>query len=511
MKKIIILSLSVALLTLPGCDKGFEEINKNPVQPTTIDPVFLFSNAIRTTAYPAGVTLNYEMPIVQHTQHLSVVGVLEGANLNRRNDNNTQGVWNQFYPNTVKFLVDVIERTKADPARSNLYNMARIWKVYTFSLLTDTYGDVPYKEAGQGYLQSVFLPQYDAQQDIYKDMLTELEQASAALDPAKRVETGDLLYNGDVGKWKRLGYSLLLRLGMRLTKVDAASAEAAAKKAFAGGVMQANTDNALLRHTAAYVHPNSSLTGTERANYYLHKTFVDYLKNQKDPRLSVIAVVYDNPSLAIGDAALKENTAPAAQIGMPMGFDDGDLAKLADFPGKGGSGYKYSQINRRTLSRVDATLYFVTNAQTQLLLAEAAQRGWITGAATDLFRSGVRAHLQQMGDYDAGATIPAADITAFVTGLTLRTGAAALDDINTQYWVASFLNGPEAWANWRRSGFPTLQPNPYPGKTIKGPFIRRMNYPAAEVIANKTNYTAAVGKIAGGADDLDARVWWDKQ
>lgn len=511
MKKILIFSALVSLLTLGSCDKGFEQLNVNPTQPSNIDPIFLFANAIRTSGYPAGTTLIYDTPTVQQTQHLSVVGVLEGANLNRRNDNNTQALWNQYYPNPVKLLTDVIQRTKDDPARQNLYNMARIWRTYVFSVLTDEYGDIPYKEAGLGYINSTFLPKYDPQQEIYRDMLTQLEQASAALDATKRVETGDLLYAGDTQKWKRLGYSMMLRLGMRLTKADPATAEAAVKKAFAGSLMQANADNALLKHSLAYNHPNAgTLISSEKTNYYLHKTFVDYLKTRKDPRLSSIAVVYSNPSLSIGDPALKENTDPAAQIGMPMGYDDTDLPKLADFPGKAGSGYLYSQINRRTLGKIDATLFYVTNAQTQLLLAEAAQRGWVTGSVSDYFKAGVRSNLEQMADYDPAAAIPAASITAFMNGLTLRTGSAAqtLEDINTQYWVASFLNGPETVANWRRSGYPVLQPNPYPGKTIKGDFIRRLNYPTAESFANKENYLAAVARM--GADDLDTRVWWDK-
>ncbi len=512
MKKTLILLAFASGLALSSCDKGFVELNQNPTQPTTINPLFLFANAQRNSVYPSGVTLNYEMPIVQQTQHLSVVGVLEGGNLNRRNDNNTQGTWNQFFPNAIKLLVDVTDKTKDDATRSNLYNMARIWKVYTFSVLTDTYGDIPYKQAGLGYLSSTFLPAYDPQQEIYRDMLTELEQASAALDAAKTREGGELLYAGDIPKWKRLGYSLMLRLGMRLTKVDPAAAEAAVKKAFAGGVMQSNADNALIRHSVAYPNTNNNnLNGTERSNYYLHKTFVDYMKGQNDPRLRAISVVYDNPSLLVTDPAQKENTDPAAQVGMPMGVDDSDLPKTPGFPGKAGAGYKYSQINRRSLGKIDAPVFFVTYAQTSLLLAEAAQRGWITGSAGDLFKAGIRAHSEQLKDYDPIATVPAADINTFVNSQTLGTGAKALEDINTQYWVASFLNGPEAFANWRRSGFPSLQPNPYPGKTIKGQFIRRLNYPAAESFVNKANYTTAVGRITGGADDLDGRVWWDKQ
>jgi hypothetical protein len=159
------------------------------------------------------------------------------------------------------------------------------------------------------------------------------------------------------------------------------------------------------------------------------------------------------------------------------------------------------------VGKVDAVQHFITHAQTQLLLAEAAQRGWTTGSAATFYANGVTAHMNQMKEYDATATIAAADITTYLTANPFNPGKA-LEQINSQYWVASFLNGPEAWANFRRSGYPVLAPNVYPGKTITGNFIRRLTYPLSEKSVNADNYNAAVGRQ--GADDLDTRVFWDK-
>lgn len=90
------------------------------------------------------------------------------------------------------------------------------------------------------------------------------------------------------------------------------------------------------------------------------------------------------------------------------------------------------------------------------------------------------------------------------------TAGKELEEINTQYWVATFLVGPEAWANFRRSGFPNLTPNPYPGKDLKTePFIRRLTYTDAELNVNKTNVQAAIARQ--GADIMDTRIWWDKK
>jgi hypothetical protein len=115
--------------------------------------------------------------------------------------------------------------------------------------------------------------------------------------------------------------------------------------------------------------------------------------------------------------------------------------------------------------------------------------------------------MQQFAEYDAASAISAAAIDAWIAANPFNP-ANALQQINTQYWIASFLNGPEAWANFRRSGFPVLQKNPYPSQQIQGNFINRMIYPISEVAVNQTNLQAAVQRQ--GADNMDTKVWWDK-
>jgi Starch-binding associating with outer membrane len=192
---------------------------------------------------------------------------------------------------------------------------------------------------------------------------------------------------------------------------------------------------------------------------------------------------------------------------MPFGFDNSTISTqvtknaLASF-------YDFSQVDRTRMTKNTTPTFMVTAAQTQLLLAEAAQRGWVTGTTAEAFyNKGVRLHMEQLALYDAGAAVPAASIDAYLLA-NPYTAAKALEQINTQYWIASFLNGPEAFANFRRSGFPVLTPNPFPGKAIKGTFIRRLTYPNSEISVNKVNVDAAIGRQ--GADDLDSRVWWDK-
>ena len=195
---------------------------------------------------------------------------------------------------------------------------------------------------------------------------------------------------------------------------------------------------------------------------------------------------------------------------MPFGYSEATIDHAPDYPGKSGAAWKYSQLNRSTVAKIDIPEFFITYAQTQLLLAEAAQRGWITGDPATYFEAGVRAHMDQMAQYDATATISVADEDAYMLANPFDP-ANALEQINTQYWIASFQNGSEAWANFRRSGYPALTPNPYPSAdpSVAGGFIHRLVYPAREKTVNTDNYNAAVTRM-GGQDNLATRIFWDK-
>lgn len=510
MKKIqLIFSLALLLLTASSCDKGFDTLNINPTAATALNPVFLFNNAIVSASHQTSILI-FESAIVQQMFSPNS-GVLAGGNFNTDNrgpSGPNGGTWRQYYQNVNRYLIAVIDQTKADANRSNLYNMARIWRAYTFMVLTDTYGDVPYSEAGLGFLSNNTSPKYDTQESIYTDIIKELTEASAALDATKPTEAGEVYYSGNIPRWKRFGYSLMLRAGMRLSKVNPTLAQSTVQKAVAGGVLQSNADNAVIKNDANYQNPvGGLLNSTEAANFYLTGTFVDLLKATADPRLASIAVRYVGAKSGPEQTAARANRDAATQIGMPMGFDNGTIIaraaadKLASF-------YDYSQLDRTRMGKLAAPSYQVTYAQTQLLLAEAAQRGWTTGNAADFYNAGITAHMQQLGDYDATSLVQPAAITAYLAA-NPYTAAKGLEQINTQYWIASYLNGPEVFANFRRSGFPKLTPNPYPGKEIKGSFINRLTYPDNELAVNRAKIDEAIARQ--GADNLDTRVWWDKQ
>ena len=501
-------------LGMVSCQKGFVEKNTNPYALTSLSPGILFTNAERQT--PTG-NWEGEATVVQQFVNAYNLGATTGFNFNTNNDNFNNPNWNSAYPNSIKLIQQIITLVKNDPAHANLYNQVRIWRAYIFMILVDTYGDVPYSDAGKAYLNTIYYPKYDKASAIYDDLHNELKSASAALSPTGDFVKEDLLYGAtgnaaaQTAEWKKLGYSLLLRLGMRYSKLDAAKAKSIVQEAFAGGVMSSNSDDAFILFNATYNNPlNAGPRGTNPYFYYLAAPFVTTLKTTNDPRLKYVSGKYSNPNQVL---ALTPDTTSANQYGFPVGYDQTSVATFPGYRGTNGTGQNYSQLNYTVFGSAIAPILFVTNAQTQLLLAEAAFSGWITGGLTagQYYNAGVQASMDEYSRYPntPSPAIPLNTENSYLNqaGVTYS-AATALNQINTQYWIASFGNGPEAFANFRRSGFPALTPNAY-NNSLQGGFVRRFAYPISELSANAANYQAAVASI-GGSDNLTTRIFWDK-
>ena len=501
--KIFISGFILSLLMTSSCDQGFDELNTNPVRLTSLDATFQLNRAIEDFA-PVYGNLTYETTIVRQ-MFTPFTGVGTGANLNQDNRSQTEGNWNRAYPNIIKNLVDAI--ANVDPANKNLLSILRIWKAYAFLWMTDTYGDIPYFQAGKAFLEGIAFPAYDSQEAIYDDILKELSEASAALDPGADAINQEVMYSGDVMAWKRLGNALLLRTAMRLVKVNPGKAQTFAAQAIAGGLMESNMDNAVVRHNADFQNPvGTNLNGGQAPFYYLDREFVNWMKDHDDPRLTRIGVRY------IGARSEGEQTEAVAdrtfdaQIGMPQGYDVTNINPIAETEGLA-SLYDYSQLDRNRLGSSLAPSFLVTYSQTQLLLAEAIVRGWATGDAAAVYESAIRANMEQFADWPGDTEISQAEIDAYVSANPLETGNE-IEQINEQYWMSSFLNGPETWANFRRSGLPNVSPNPWPGGDLKTEnFIRRLTYPDSELTVNRDNLQQAVSRQ--GPDLLDTRIWWD--
>jgi hypothetical protein len=505
MKKIFKISVFVlSFFVIASCDNGFDELNTSKTGAISLDPALLLNNAIINSS-PDDSQLNYELAIVQQLTSPNT-GVLEGGNFNKNNPTSSIGNWRDYYRNVIRYTSDVIARTAEDPNLSNLTNKARIIQANAFMVITDTYGNIPYDDGGQGFVEQNFFPTYQGQEEIYPKIIDELQSATNGLDANKASNT-DVLYLGDIAKWKKFGYSLLLRAGMRLSKVDETKAKSTVAAALAGGVILLNADNAVVLHDANNINNTGNvLNSTEASNFYLAKPFVDALKANDDPRLPAIAIRYVGATSGAGQIPAAGTTNPDDQFGLPMGSTDGDAdISGATLPG-GGKRYAYTQLDRRRLGKTTSPLFIVTAAQNNLLLAEARFLDFIaTGTVEGYFSDGVKAHMDQMASFDPGSAVAGGDRDTYVASRTPLLAGNELEQINYEYWVASFLNGQEAWANFRRTGYPDLDVNPFAGKTVD--FITRLPYPPSEYVVNNENVQAALA--AQGPDNMDTKVWWD--
>ncbi|WP_295792308.1 SusD/RagB family nutrient-binding outer membrane lipoprotein [Mucilaginibacter sp.] len=517
MKKISRLIIPLTLLIcFVGCKKGFEKLNQNPYGITKIDPGLLFTGA--ELGMNAG-NWDGEQTIAQQYLNAYNSGATAGFNFNDDIDGYNSPRWG-IYTATVKPLVQIISLTQNDPSAKNLYNMTRIWKAYAFMTLVDTYGDVPYSDAGKAYLSGLLYPKYDKMAAIYADLYNELKTATGALSVSNEYVTGDLFFGGatasspaliaaQVAQWKKIGYSLLLRLGIRYSKTDVAKAQSIAQEAYAGGVMQSNADNVVIKGYSV-ANPNN-FSNLQRSVspyfYYLAEPFVNQLKNTKDPRLKYMGASYIKPQ----DFTSTRDTTTANQFGFPVGYDQSSVLTAPGYRGIKGGGQNYTQLNYDVVANVLTPQFFITYSQTQLLLAEAQFRGWIVGTLStqQYYESGIIASMDEWKLYPnvPNPAISVAEENWYVAQpAVLFNNANALQLINTQYWISSFVNGPESWANVRRSGFPVLAPNMY-NNNLNGGFVRRMAYPDAEQSQNAVNNNAAVASMGG--DGLTQKIFWD--
>jgi hypothetical protein len=513
----LLAGILTAGIFLSSCDKGFEEINTNPYAYN--EPVLgsLFSYNIIKVKGTDDFSSLYPNTKLSPMQYFSALSSgWPGDKYTYRSDYNG-GLFEAGYTSQVKENTQLLELTKDKPEHANLYHIARIWRVFTMHRITDMYGDVPYFDAGKGYIDALYKPKYDRQAEIYPHMLKELEDAGKALDASKfSYGSADFIYGGSIVKWKRFANSLMLRLGMRLTKVDPAMAEQYVKKAIAGGVMQSNDDIARLINSAGTSinmnwDTNSLLLiylPTAKGVVYLKldKTFIDHLKSTKDPRLPFYAILWEGNQ---DPTKIAENSVPEKQKGLPSGNDYTTIKNI--IPSWNDSMLKeYSEINLNTIGHNTAPTIFQSYTEVELLLAEAVVRGWASGSAKSHYEKAVAAAMAITSIYPGGMLIPSAQTTEYLANNPYTGGTVEqqLEQIHTQFWVSGFMNNIEVYANWRRTGYPKLTPVNYPGNETGGQIPRRLRYPESEASLNAANYAAAVS--AQGPDSFTTRVWWDK-
>lgn len=426
--------------------------------------------------------------------------------------------------NAIKQCMDALKA----PEDVNKIALCRVVRVYAYHTLTDATGDIPYFEASKA-LANVLKPKYDTQQAIYMDMLKELDEAAASLNPSMPTFGGaDVFYSGDIPKWKKFTYTLMLRLAMRLSEKDPEMAKKYALIALNGGVMSEAADVAYLKYSATATNPRAPYTEYQATQdpdnaqgQKLSSTLINQFKTTRDPRTYVLSVVWTKAG-----SAYVADTSMANQKGMIPGSI---LGYPADFP-------TYSEYSPIWWNRETSPLLILTPAEAQLLVAEAVLRGWYSGttekAAYDL---AVTRAMQQWALWPNvpslspnNSTISQAAITAYLTtGYPYKTNGTfeeKLNQLSTQKWLSLLGDDHEVWSNWRRTGYPKFSfknwegDKPYPGSVTGGEMFRRLPYPDERATNNDHQQEALKRQgfpldpsVKAQSDALLGRVWWDKK
>ena len=553
-KYITIITMACALFFASCSDEYMENMNTDPSKAATIDPNAQLTTAQLQTYGDLSMMEIYRNYHYAFTQQL--MGCWNTTNYGGRHtlDNNEMSrIWTSFYTQSLKNIIDAQYRTAEDAEKVNINSVLRIYRVYLMSIITDTYGDAPFSEAGLGFLEGKFNPKYDKQEDIYNAFFLELEDAVNKIDPTKDKVTGDLIYAGDVTKWQQLANSLRLRFAMRISNVNPTKAQTEFENALAanGGVITDASSDALIKYmTIAFSFGQEAysdyrgnslsqlLFGNDPANNpsYLCSTFFNQLYNSGDPRTFKISrCYYDGLMSATSPDNRVDITQEMIDKGIafsprdpgayswepwPTGYDSDICAELAvNNPSVTATMAREVEPKlANNFLKSDNPGVVMTSAEVKFLMAEATVKKWNVGSALaeDLYKQGVRAAMDFLTDnYGCTATTDA-EFDTFIQdkGAFGHTDNQKLEAINTQAWILHFTNPAECWANVRRSGYPKLKsPAEYGfGQYLTGgtEIPVRLCYPVLESSYNKKSYNEAIERM-GGTDNWHSLLWWDTE
>ncbi len=486
---ISILSVLAAGIVFSSCTKDFKEKNTNPnTLPETRPELLLESTifAVRTANQTREIRLTHEMMQVHVTTSNS-----DEIHRYLIRPSESDYMWNVWYTQLTN-IKDVYTSAKNLAGLPNqAYNvsymgMSRILEAWVTSLITDTYGNVPYTEANRGRTDNIFQPKFDDQKSIYDSLFVRLEEANTLLAqnlalPATLVAR-DPLFGGDLTKWRKFGNSLYLRLLLRAS--GRAESNAAAKiqnmvvtNAANYPLMASNAESAILRFTTTA--PFLSAFSTYRdfdfnGDNGLSEFFINTLNNWGDPRLTKWA-----------------STVASAYVGIPSGYA----------PGAQQDRQSYYLV---ALKNEPLTGNILSYAEVQFMLAEATVKGYITPAtaAKTYYENGVTNAITNWG-----LTLPAGHLTKpAILWNDAETLAQKMEKIITQKYFTFFFTDFQSWFEHRRTGYPAL---PIGAGVLNDKIMpTRFVYPVSVQSLNKVNYDAAVAGM-GGPDDMKTKVWWD--
>ena len=496
-----IASLGAAmLLGAVACDtEKLVNVNEDPNNPTSAPPqaVFTYATRIAMQRWFGSNPTNMRGPVLT-AQHLAQVQYPDEDQYLRLDGTVTNASFINAYAQELKNFQAVIDAGVAD-AQPLLWGPAQVMRSLIFGYVTDVWGDVPYSQALKGDAEeAVILPAYDAQKDIYTGLFSDLSAAATAIAgaPSGSATLGgaDPIYGGNSLRWQRFANSLRARHAMRLANVDPTTARAQLTAAMAapGGLIASNADNAKMAWPGDGVYDNPwAVNNRTRDDHRLSDRLMNEMLPVNDPRVPV----YAQPTLGNSNVyAGMPNALTAAQAG--------NFSLTSSRPGR-----VFYSTNRfcsgcTGLTGASFPSFILTYAEVSFILAEAAQRGWISGSAAGYYEQGIRASMEQWGVTNTAA------INTFLAqpAIAYQGGTAGLRQIALQKWIALYTDGVEAWAEWRRTCVPaTVKPGP---AAVINTVPRRYQYSTREHSVNATNLDVAIAR-QGGADTFTARMYWD--
>ena len=474
MKKIFLLAL--LMVTTYSCE-DFEGWNVDTKNPSEVPPAFLITAAQQSMfreMVGMDVNANNFGMIVQNWGQTTYQ---DEANYLFRERDCGGNFWTTHY-----FLLGDLQEAarlitensvEEDGVVKNQIAMIDLMMVYSWSVLVDTFGYIPYSQALQG--NENLVPVYDADSAIYADLFRRLDTALNSLSESNSmgsVASGDLVYDGDVASWKMFGNSLKLRMALRIADVDAATSKSMAEQA-AAGVFMSNADNAAFpfEMTTPNTNPNwETLVQSGRSDYIMAESFVDLIVPLNDPRTEVY---------------MQDNVIP--YVGGEYGVNSayGDFSHI---------GIPWHTENTEGI--------IIDYAEVCFMLAEANERGYTVGGSAEAwYELGIQASMEYWTD---ASLEDFADYMAQPSVAYDTAGDSWQEKIGNQKHLALFGRGWEAWGTWRMLDYPdTFTRPPISGLAVP----RRMYYPNNEPQLNGSNYDAAVSAIGG--DELDSKVFWD--
>lgn len=515
--KRIYLAVLAALMVLQSCDRGFEELNTDPTKTTAAYPHQFMANALmKTMEYNMLRNRNFTNELMQVT-----VAIGDGDGRVFRYDfrrNWADYLWNGHYTNLSNYK-DMYTKALEPVNFSQAYQaVSLICQSWTYSILTDTYGDIPYSESNLGRDSLILEPKFDLQRDIYVDMIAKLDSANTLLRTSPSGETilatADPVFGGDKAKWRKFGNSLMLRLILRIAHKPEMAAYVDKLKDMLGAnaslypIMASNDDSAILRWTGegAYVSPLASVRVQDFRSVSLASFFIDFLRDSNDPRIDI--ALYNSLYGTSGSSNNRWGVAPIAgnYVGIPSGYapNTGEYTRQSYF-------YAADHAAAVSLQREPLAGMIMNFAEVEFIKAELALKGIISGDPKTYFYSGAENSITL---WMPGWTKPIQQhlADADIDWYDDETFEQKMEKIHRQKYYALFLVDMQQWFEYRRTGYPRLpKPEDYGvpnGLRNNGEMPARLYYPVYVQSSNPTNYRIAVEQQ--GPDEINTKVWWQK-